>query len=134
MKVSIFKLIKWGFFLRDQINGALADDKKLSAKEMLNIYKNLTKEIDLPVEERVQKIINLTGEVVDDLLLIADDNKVSVKEVLILLEKVCDKLGYSLDKTGFDIPEINVSKQINKADEGVCDGRCCSKCCNDGDI
>lgn len=107
MGVSIFKLIKWGFYLRDQINSAFIDDKKLSAKELLVIYKNLTKEIDLPVDEKLKKIINVTGKLADELLLITDDNKVSVKEVVVLVEKICEELGYSLDKTGFDIPTIN---------------------------
>lgn len=107
MGVSIFKLAKWGFFLRDQINNAFVDDKKMSAKELLIIYKNLANEIDLPVDEKLKKIIHITGELADDLLLITDDNKVSVKEVVVLVEKICEQLGYSLDKTGFIIPEIN---------------------------
>jgi len=108
MGVSIFKLAKWGFYLRDQINSAFADDKKISAKEMLVIYKNLANEIDLPVDEKLKKIINVTGELADQLLIITDDNKVSVKEVVLLLENICKELGYDLDKTGFDIPEVNL--------------------------
>jgi len=105
-KVGIFQLAKWGFMVRDEINAAFADDKKISAKEMLKIYKNLSEEIKLPVDEKTQETIDFVGEMVDELEIIAADNKVSIQEILTLVQKLCDQFGYDLDDAGFNIPEL----------------------------
>ncbi len=106
MKVGIFKLISWGFSIRDEINKAFKDDKKISAKEMLTMYTNLSEKIKLPVDSKVQKTLDLISEIVDELTLVTDDNKVSIAEIIVLAEKVCEGLGIDLDKKGFEIPEI----------------------------
>ena len=82
MKVGIFKLISWGFSIRDEINKAFKDDKKISAKEMLTMYTNLSEKIKLPVDSKVQKTLDLISEIVDELTLVTDDNKVSIAEII----------------------------------------------------
>ena len=119
MRVGIFKLIKWGFFLRDEINQAFKDDEKLSAKELIVIYKRMVEEINPPVDEKLSKIIYLVGELADGLLEITDDNKISLKEVIVLTEKICNRLGFDLDEADFKIPEIKIPEPKEKSNEDI---------------
>jgi len=111
MKISIFQLISWGFLVKSEINKAYADDNTISAKEMLSMYKTLSQEIKLPVDEKVQNALDLVSELIDELALITDDNKVSVAEIVSLAEKICERMGIDLDKTSFDIPEIGKTEE-----------------------
>jgi len=111
MKISIFQLISWGFMVRREINKAYADDNVISAKEMLAIYKTLSQEINLPVDQKIQNIIDLMGELIDELALVVDDNKISILEIIKLAEKICEHLDINLDTTGFDLPELGKKEE-----------------------
>lgn len=111
MKVGIFTLIKWAFAIRDEINTAFKDDEQISAKEMLIIYKNLSEVIKMPLDSKLQQKLDLLSELVDEMEVVVEDNKISVREVLDIAQMICDKLGYDLDDKGFDIPEIAKPKK-----------------------
>lgn len=106
MKVGFFTLIKWAFAIRDEINAAFKDDKQMSAKEMIIIFKNLSEVIKLPLDPKLQQKVDLISEVADELEIVVADNKVTIQEVVNISQIVCDKLGYDLDAKGFNIPEI----------------------------
>lgn len=108
MKIGFFQVIGWVFILKAEIEKAYTDDQAISAKEMLVMFKNLTTKIDLPVDEKTQKALDLAGAVVDELLVITDDNKVSLEELVNLAVKVCEELGYDLDKTNLELPVIGI--------------------------
>lgn len=105
-KVGFFTLIKWAFAIRDEINAAFKDDQQMSAKEMVTIYKNLSKVIELPLDSKLQQKIDLVSEVIDELEIVVEDNKVTIQEVVDVAQIVCDKLGFDLDDKGFVIPEV----------------------------
>jgi hypothetical protein len=107
MKVGFFTLIKWAFAVRDEINAAFKDDKQISAKEMVTIYKNLSEVIKIPLDPKLQSKIDILSELVDEMEVVVADNKITVQEIINTAQKVCDKLGYHLDDKGFNIPEIN---------------------------
>jgi hypothetical protein len=46
------------------------------------------------------------------LALIADDNKVSVTELVRLAEKICVTLGLDLDKAGFELAVIGKPDEV----------------------
>jgi len=111
-KVGMFQLISWGLKVREAINKAYADDNMLTAKEVLTMYKTLSQEIKLPVSAKVQASIDLVSEIIDELALIADDNKVSVTELVRLAEKICVTLGLDLDKAGFELAVIGKPDEV----------------------
>ena len=111
MKVGIFTLVKWAFAIRDEINTAFKDDKQISAKEMLIIYKNLSEVIKLPLDSKLQQKLDLLSELVDAMELVVADNKITVQEIIDIAQVICDKLGYNLDAKGFELPEIIKSEK-----------------------
>lgn len=106
MKVSIFKLAGWAFDVRDEINKAYADDNAISVKEMLDMYQNLNKKIDLPVDEKAKNIMNLISDLITEIDVAVEDNKITIAEVVTIAETVCEKLGFDLDTKGIEIPKI----------------------------
>ncbi len=100
MKVGIIQALGWLFIIREEINKAYSDDKIISAKEVLVMYRNISTRIELPIDEKTQKIIDLIANIVENVEYIADDNKVSINELIIVAQVVCNKLGYDLDKEG----------------------------------
>lgn len=110
-KVGFFTLIKWAFAIRDEINAAFKDDQQMSAKEMVTIFKNLSEVIKLPVDSKLQQKIDLISEVVDEVEIVVEDNKVTIQEVVDIAQIVCDKLGFDLDAKGFEIPEVPKPKE-----------------------
>ena len=116
-KVGMFQLISWGLKVREAINKAYADDNMLTAKEVLTMYKTLSQEIKLPVSAKVQASIDLVSEIIDELALIADDNKVSVTELVRLAEKICVTLGLDLDKAGFELAVIGKPDEVIEVED-----------------
>lgn len=111
MKIGFWQALGWVFILKDEIEKAYVDDQSISASEMLIMFKNLTKKIDLPVDEKTQKALDLAGKVVDELLLISEDNVVSLDEIVNLTIKVCEELGYTLDKEVLELPTIGKKEE-----------------------
>lgn len=111
MKVGFFTVLGWVFILKDEIEKAYVDDQAINAKEMLIMFKNLATKIDLPVDEKTAKALDIAGAVVDELLLITEDNKVSIEELVKLAEKVCVELGYDVDKTSLELPVFGIDKE-----------------------
>lgn len=110
-KPGIFTMIKWGFAIRDEINLAYKDDEKISAKEILTMYKNLSEIIEFPVDSKIQKTLDLVSAVVDETEGVVEDNKITIQEVIDFAEKICEHLGIELDKKGFDIPELGKKEE-----------------------
>jgi len=104
MKIGIIQAISWIFIVRKEFNAAYIDEK-ITAKEVIEMYKNINEKIELPVSEKTRKIIDLVSELVDEIEEVVEDNKISINEIVNLAEVVCDKLGYDLDKEGFTLPE-----------------------------
>jgi len=49
------------------------------------------------------KAISLVGLLAEELTEIAADGKITIKEAIGLVEKICEKLGIDFDKEGIDI-------------------------------
>ncbi len=105
MKIGILQVIGWIFIIRDEINAAYKDDKKISAREMLVMYKNINAKIKLPVDEKTQKVINLVTELVGEMDAIVVDNKITLSEIVYIAELACTQLGYDLDNQGIVLPD-----------------------------
>ncbi len=51
------------------------------------------------------KVIGMVGMLAEELGEIAEDGKVTIKEALDLMEKICERLGLDFDRTGFQLTE-----------------------------
>jgi len=49
------------------------------------------------------KVLGLIGMLANELSMAAVDGKITAREALKIMEKVCDELGIDLDKTGIDL-------------------------------
>ena len=49
-------------------------------------------------------VLGLLGLLAQELTLIAQDNRVTIKEALAMVEKICVQLGIEFDSTGIEIP------------------------------
>ena len=103
MKISIIEVISWLFIIREEVNTAYRDDNKIDAKEIINMYKNITKRVNLSMKPGAQKTIDLVSTLINEVENIVVDNKVSIKEIIVLAETVCKELNYDLDMEGFII-------------------------------
>ena len=51
------------------------------------------------------KVLGLVGLLAQELTLAATDGKITAREALRIMEKVCDALGIDLDTTGISVAE-----------------------------
>lgn len=107
MKVGFFKALTWITTIMDEVNKAYSDDQAISAEEVLNMFINISRRIDLPIDENTKKILNSTVEVLSETKNIVKDKKVTVEELFELSKTICDKLGYELDDEVIDLDDFN---------------------------
>lgn len=102
-KVNFWKLLGIIGTLTDEVNVALAGDLRIDAIELVKIGKSVVKKLELPMTEESTRKIDLIMMLMEDIVVIAEDKKVTVQEIIDLGEKICVKLGIQLDKTGFTL-------------------------------
>ena len=102
-KVNFWSVLGLIGTLSEELSKAMADDGKVTAKEILSIGSAVTLKLDLPMDEKSKENLELIIEVVEEVGNIVADKKITVNELVTLGEKVCDKLGIDLDKEGFNI-------------------------------
>ena len=100
-KVNFWKLLGTIGMLSEEVNIALAGDNKVDAVEIVNIGKSLVNRLNLPMTEESMRKLDLVILLMEEIVAISADKKITVKEIISLSEKVCLKLGIELDKTGF---------------------------------
>lgn len=51
------------------------------------------------------KVIGMVGMLAEELSQIAEDGKVTIKEAVDLIERICEQLGLDFDQAGFQLTE-----------------------------
>ena len=122
MKVGFFKAISWVFVLMDEINEAYGDDQNIDAKEMLEMFINISERIDLPFDKETKSKLNSIAEILDDIQVVIEDDKVTINELLKISKIICEKMGYELEDEvlsleDFDDLESFLANITNKKEE-----------------
>ncbi len=102
-KVGLFQVLGWANTVKNEINNAYGEDKQIDAGELLVLFKNLATKIELPVDHKSQKYLDLIVDITTEIEHVTEDNKISIGEIITIADKLCEKFGYDLDTQGFDI-------------------------------
>ena len=122
MKLGFFRALSWISVLMDEVNTAYGDDQEISAKEMLEMFINISRRVDLPVSNQTQQVLDSVVSVLDETQMVIEDKKVTVSELLKLSKIICEKMGYELDDEVLDVEDFDdlekfLKDTINRKEE-----------------
>ena len=101
MKINFWKVLGTIGELSSDLTDALADDGKIDVSAMLNMAAGIIEKFALEMDEDTKVRVELVIASLYEIGVVVEDNKVTITELLVVAEDVCDKLGIDLDKEGF---------------------------------
>jgi len=105
-KISIWKVIGLIGTLSEEITNAMEDDGKVDTLEMLAIGTETAKKLDLPIDEKHENTIKFLAEISGDIIEAASDGKITITEIINIVDNLCEKFGIDFDKKGFDVTSL----------------------------
>ena len=100
-KIGFFKALGLIGTVASEVNDAYEDDQKITADEVIGIGSVILSNLDIELDTENQVYLDLALDIVDWMKDAGKDKKITIAEIVDLLEDASKILGYDFDKTGY---------------------------------